>query len=275
VETPKYIRVNTLREGESTIPRLEALGFRFSSVTGICHAYRVLGGSVGLTDAASYREGSFILQDKASILVGEVAAPRPGEVVLDVCAAPGVKTSHLAQLMGNRGRIISVDVDAGRLESWGRLVERMGVTIGEPVLGDASKADGFPDVRADLVLLDPPCSGTGTFNSIPSTKWRVTRASIDEYAALQGKLIENVAAHVRPGGTLVYSTCSISVEENEGVVGSFLRGHPGFRLVEAGPRLGAPGLRGLVEAQRLYPKVHECEGFFIAKLRAEAPRVSE
>jgi 16S rRNA (cytosine967-C5)-methyltransferase len=142
------------------------------------------------------------MQDKASMLVGEVAAPRSGDVVLDVCAAPGVKTSHLAQLMGNLGRIISVDVNARRLASWGRLMERMGVTIGEPVLGDVSKTDGLPEVSADLVLLDPPCSGTGTFNSIPSTKWRVTRFSIDDYAALQGRLIENAAAHVRPGGRL-------------------------------------------------------------------------
>jgi 16S rRNA (cytosine967-C5)-methyltransferase len=271
VETPKYVRVNTLRGGESPIPGLEALDFRFEAVPGIRHAYRVLGSSMGLTDAAPYKEGGFILQDKASMLVGEVAAPGPGDVVLDICAAPGVKTSHLAQLMGNRGRIVSVDVNAGRLASWERLMGRLGVTIAEPVLGDASKADGLPDVAADLVLLDPPCSGTGTFNGIPSTKWRVTRASIDEYAALQGRLIENAAAHVKPSGALVYSTCSVTVEENEGVVVSFLGGHPAFRLVEATPRLGAPGLRGLVEAQRLIPKRHACEGFFIARLVADSP----
>ncbi len=222
-----------------------------------------------MTDTRPYKEGAFVLQDKASILVGEVAAPRPGDVVLDVCAAPGVKTSHLAQLMNNRGRIVSVDVNAGRLSSWGHLVERMGVTIAEPVLGDASKTEGLPAMNADVVLLDPPCSGTGTFNSIPSTKWRITRTSIDEYAALQAKLIANAASHVKPGGTLIYSTCSVSVEENEGVVSGLLEGHPEFRLVEAVPRIGAPGLRGLTEAQRLYPKIHECEGFFIAKLLAD------
>ena len=268
VETPKYIRVNTLRD-DALLPQLSTLGFRFDAVPGLSHAYRVLGGSTGLTDTKPYKKGAFVLQDKASILVGAVAAPSPGDVVLDVCAAPGVKTSHLAQLMDNQGRIVSVDVDAGRLTSWGQLVERMGVKIAEPVLGDASKADGLPAVNADLVLLDSPCSGTGTFNSIPSTKWRVTRASIDEYAALQRRLIANAASHVKPGGTLVYSTCSVSIEENEGVIEGFLVGHPEFRLVEAVPRLGLPGLRGLVDAQRLYPKVHECEGFFIAKLRAD------
>ena len=271
VKTPKYVRVNTLREGESPIPGLEALDFKFEAVPGIGHAYHVLGNSTALTDTAPYREGGFILQDKASMLVGEVATPSPGDVVLDVCAAPGVKTSHLAQLMGNRGRIVSVDINDGRLASWERLMEKLNVTIAEPVLGDASKADGLPEVAADLVLLDPPCSGTGTFNNIPSTKWRVTRASIDEYAALQGRLIENAAEHVKPGGALVYSTCSVTVEENEEVVVGFLGRHPRFRLVEAKPRLGAPGLRGLIETQRLIPKRHACEGFFIAKLVAEAP----
>jgi 16S rRNA (cytosine967-C5)-methyltransferase len=269
VATPKYIRVNPLRGDASPIPFLETLGFQFEAVPGIRDSYLVLGDITGLTGTRSYHEGYFIFQDKASLLVGEVAAPSPGDLVLDVCAAPGVKTSHLAQLMCNRGRIVSVDVDAGRLASWERLMEKMGVTIAKPVLSDASRSDGLPDVSADLVVLDPPCSGTGTFNSIPSAKWRATRAWIDEYAALQGKLIENAATHVKPGGALVYSTCSVSVEENEGVVGDFLDGHPGFRLVDAAPRIGAPGLRGLTVAQRLYPKRHGCEGFFIAKMVAE------
>jgi 16S rRNA (cytosine967-C5)-methyltransferase len=274
IDIPKYIRINTLRGGESLIPQLNALGFRFEAVPGVCYAYKVLGGSEGLTDTTPYRGGDFIMQDKASILVGEVAAPRPGNIVLDICAAPGIKTSHLAQIMSNRGRIISVDINAGRLKSWKRLMERMGVSIGEPVIGDASKVDELPKIIADLVLLDPPCSGTGTFNSIPSTKWRVTRASINEYATLQSRLLENAAAHVRPGGSLVYSTCSISVEENEGVVEGFLMGHPEFKIVEANPRLGAPGLRELVEALRLYPKTHECESFFIAKLLLIKPDLS-
>ena len=267
VEIPKYIRINSLRGGESVIPKLRADGYQLEAVPGVPYAYKVQGYSVGLTDTTSYREGDFMMQDKASMLVSEVAAPMAGNVVLDVCAAPGAKTSHLAQIMGNRGRIISVDINAARLASWERIMERLGVSIGEPVLGDASNADGLPDVIADLVLLDPPCSGTGTFNRIPSLKWRITRSSILDFASLQSRLLENVASHVRSGGWLVYSTCSVSVEENEFVVKGFLEGHPEFKIVEASPRLGSPGLLGLVEAQRLLPKRHECEGFFIAKLR--------
>jgi len=272
VETPKYIRINTLRGGESVIQELRARGYRLEATPGVRYAYRVVGRSEGLTDTLFYREGDFVMQDKASILVGEMASPMAGNVVLDICAAPGVKTSHLAQIMGNRGRIISVDINSARLGSWKRIMERMGVSIGEPVIGDASKIDGLPDIMADLVLLDPPCSGTGTFNTIPSTKWRVTRSSIKDYATLQSRLLENAATHLKPGGYLVYSTCSISVEENEGVIRSYLLEHPEFKIVEASPRLGSPGLLGLVEAQRLYPKTHECEGFFIAKLLLEDGR---
>ena len=266
VDTPKYIRVNTLRADESLINRLTRQGFRLDEVPELRSTYRVLGASTGLTNTEQYREGAFILQDKASILVGEVAAPKPRDVVLDICAAPGVKTSHLAQLMGNQGRIISVDFDARRLASWKRLVKRMGVTNAEPMLVDASKPGGLTVEKADLVVLDPPCSGTGTFNSAPSGKWRITERSIEEMADLQRKLIENAAPHVKEGGSLVYSTCSVTVEENEGIIKGLLEDHSEFKLTEAEPRIGAQGLLGLTEAQRLYPCMHECEGFFIAKL---------
>ena len=266
IDTPKYIRVNTLRGDDSLIFQLTKQGFQFDDVKGLSHTFRVLGASNGLTNTEFYRRGSFILQDKASILVGEIAAPKPHDVVLDVCAAPGVKTSHLAQIMGNRGRIISVDFDERRLASWRRLVEKMGVTNAESMLVDATSDYSLPIKKADLVVLDPPCSGTGTFNNIPSAKWRVTQRSIEEMADLQKILIEKAASNVKKGGSLVYSTCSVTVEENEEVIRGFLKVHPEFKLVEAKPRLGASGLLGLDEAQRLYPSVHESEGFFIAKL---------
>jgi 16S rRNA (cytosine967-C5)-methyltransferase len=226
----------------------------------------------GLTNTAPYREGVFILQDKASILVCEVTAPKPSDTVLDICAAPGAKTSHLAGIMGNHGRIISIDSDARRLASWRRLIDRMGVTNAKSMLVDATSDYDLSTGKVDLVILDPPCSGTGTFNNIPSGKWRVTHRLIEEKAGIQKVLIEKAASHLKKGGFLVYSTCSVTVEENEEVIKGFLEGHPEFRLVEPKPKLGTQGLLGLREAQRLYPSVHMCEGFFIAKL--EKSRVS-
>jgi 16S rRNA (cytosine967-C5)-methyltransferase len=273
VDTPRYIRINTLRGDDSVINRLTRSGFQFEIVPELNHTYRVLGDSNALTATKPYREGVFIIQDKASILVCEVAAPKPSDTVLDICAAPGVKTSHLAGIMGNHGRIISIDSDARRLASWTRLINRMGVTNAKSMLVDATGDYSLSTGEVDLVILDPPCSGTGTFNTIPSGKWKVTHSLIVEKAGIQKVLIEKAASHLKKGGSLIYSTCSVTVEENEEVIKGFLEGHPDFRLVEPKLRLGTQGLLGLREAQRLYPSVHMCEGFFIAKL--EKSRVSK
>ncbi|MCX6643317.1 MAG: RsmB/NOP family class I SAM-dependent RNA methyltransferase [Candidatus Bathyarchaeota archaeon] len=266
IDTPKYIRVNTLKGDDSVINQLNRQGFQFEIVPKLNNTYRILGNSTGLTDTESYREGALILQDKASILVGEVTAPKPSDTVLDICSAPGVKTSHLAQIMGNQGRIISIDSDARRLASWRRLIEKMGVTNAKSMLVDATSDYDLSTSEVDIVLLDPPCSGTGTFNNIPSSKWSLTLKSIKEKADIQKILIEKAVTYLKKGGFLIYSTCSVTVEENEEVVKGFLERHSDFRLVEPKPKLGAQGLLGLKEAQRLYPSVDMCEGFFIAKL---------
>lgn len=266
IETPKYLRVNTLKADEKVIDTLFSLGFQLCKVPKLDNTYKVLDSPEELVETDPYREGKLILQDKASVLVGEIASPKPTDVVFDICAAPGVKTSHLAQLMGNRGRIISVDYDERRLNSWRSLIDTMGVSNAEAVLADAAKPGELPDETADVVLLDPPCTGTGTFNESPSGKWRINKNSIQQMAHLQRKLINNAAIHVVEGGVLIYSTCSITWEENEGVILDFLERHPSFAPVKACPRIGEPGLEGLIEAQRLYPYLHECQGFFIAKL---------
>jgi 16S rRNA (cytosine967-C5)-methyltransferase len=142
----------------------------------------------------------------------------------------------------------------------------MGVTNAKSRLIDATSDYELPTGEVDLVILDPPCSGTGTFNNIPSGKWSVTHRSIEDKACIQKVLIEKAASHLKKGGFLVYSTCSVTIEENEEVIKSFLEGHPEFKLVEAKPKLGRQGLLGLGETQRLYPSIHFCEGFFIAKL---------
>jgi 16S rRNA (cytosine967-C5)-methyltransferase len=266
VETPKYVRVNTLKSDESVLDSLFSLGFQFAKVPELRKTYQVLNNLKGLVDTVPYREGELIFQDKASVLVGEVASPKSTDLVLDICAAPGVKTSHLSQLMGNRGRIISIDYDEKRLNSWRRLIAKMGVSNAEPVLADAINPGELPNEIADVVVLDPPCTGTGTFNESPSGKWRINKNSIQRMASLQRRLVANAAVHVADGGALIYSTCSVTFEENEAVISDFLEKHPSFILKEAIPRIGEPGLKGLREAQRLYPYLHGCQGFFIAKL---------
>lgn len=266
-DPPTYIRINSLRGAEGEIlDSLRLEGVELEGEPGLEHSFRVVDRDRPLNLLASYREGLFTLQDKASILASLVAAPEPGMTVLDVCAAPGAKTSHLAQLMANQGRIYSLDYSKRRLETWRREMARLGVENTVPILGDAKKPSAFPDVEADLVLVDPPCTGTGTFNRIPSGKWRLSRRSIGKMASIQRRILDNCAELVRDGGIIVYCTCSITREENEMVIRDFMQAHPAFDMVESRPRLGLTGLMGQSGAQRLYPHLHRCNGFYIARL---------
>jgi len=265
VEYPSYLRVNTLKSDNSSLDSLYAKGFQLVQEPNLPDAYRLLD-EEGLTDTPEYREGHFIIQDKASILAGVIADPKPDDIVLDICAAPGVKTSHYAQMMENTGRILSIDYNRRRLQNWEHLMERLGVTNAKPLQADASKSDTLPKIEADIVVVDPPCSGTGLFHKTPSSKWRLTPRSIENMAKLQKRILWNASRHLRDGGTLVYSTCSITVEENEEVVKNLIDHDPEYCLVEASPRIGDSGRRGFNEAQRLYPYKHASNGFFIAKL---------
>jgi 16S rRNA (cytosine967-C5)-methyltransferase len=263
---PTCIRVNTLKASEEAIQAtLAAEGVKLEKIEPLKHAYKVMGAKQPLTGTESFREGLFYIQDKASCFAAEVADIKPEMTVLDVCAAPGAKTTYLAQLMQNDGAICSVDYSRRRMQVWRKEVSRMGVKIADPVLADACVSLPFA-LEADVVVLDPPCTSTGVFAKQPSAKWRLTPRSIEKMAEIQWQMINNCAERVKAGGVLTYSTCSITVEENEMIIERFLKQHPEFALEEINPKLGVPGLRGLDKCQRLYPHVHESNGFFIAKL---------
>jgi 16S rRNA (cytosine967-C5)-methyltransferase len=266
---PNYVRLNEMkRENDDLLGRLREEGLELEDA-GLEHVYRVLNQDRPLTLLSSYRVGLFTIQDKASALAGLIAAPVPGMTVFDVCAAPGIKTGHLADMMGGEGRIFSMDFSGRRLEVWKREMARLGVTNATPILGDARKSEDFPKVEADLVFVDPPCTGTGTFGRIPSGKWRITRRSIGRMARIQDRILKNCADHVAAGGAIVYCTCSITVEENEMIVEDFLGTNPEFSMVNASPRLGLPGLMDQEGAQRLYPHLHGCNGFYVVRLKRE------
>jgi 16S rRNA (cytosine967-C5)-methyltransferase len=263
---PTCIRVNTLKASEDGIlEKLAAEDVKLEKIEPLRHAYKVTGAKQPLTSTASFREGLFYIQDKASCFATEVADPKPEMTVLDVCAAPGAKTTYIAQLMQNRGAICSVDYSLRRMQAWKTGVARMGVLIAAPVIADACVSLPFA-LEADAVVLDPPCTSTGVFAKQPSAKWRLTPRSIDKMADIQWRMINNCAEKVKAGGVLTYSTCSITVEENEMIIERFLKLHPEFTLAEINPKLGVPGLRGLDKCPRLYPHIHESNGFFIAKL---------
>ena len=212
------------------------------------------------------RRGLILVQDFSSYYAVLAADPKPEMKILDVCAAPGTKTILMGIRMRNRGIIISIDSSTERLKTHLRRVRRAGLRIVEDLAADATTTLPL-NVKADLVLLDPPCSSTGLFWREPVYRWSVKPRHIKMFAKLQAKMIESSAKHVKEGGFLVYSTCSISLEENEMLLEDFLKRHPEFELSEINPRLGLDGLRGLSETRRLYPHRDFCNGFFIAKLK--------
>jgi 16S rRNA (cytosine967-C5)-methyltransferase len=263
---PTCIRLNTLQASEQEIrEKLAAEGVELEKIEPLKHAYKVLGAKQPLTGTASFQEGLFYIQDKSSCFAAEVADPQPRMTVLDVCAAPGAKTTYLAQLMQNQGIIYSIDYSVRRMQVWRKEVSRMGVKIAEAVIADACVSLSFM-LEADVVVLDPSCTSTGVFAKQPSAKWRLTPRSIEKMTDIQWRVINNCAERVKSGGALTYSTCSITVEENEMIIERFLKQHPEFALAEINPKLGLPGLRGLEKCRRLYPHIHESNGFFIAKL---------
>jgi len=263
---PTYLRVNTLKDSENSIlKKIESEGATIEKVPRLKHTFKLLRSRIPLIRMQSFREGLFYIQDKASCLAAEVANPRAGMTVLDVCAAPGAKTTYMAQLMKNRGNIHSVDYSRRRMNVWQRETRRMGVKIATPIVTDA--CNPLPlRLEADLVVLDPPCTSTGAFSKMPSAKWRLTKHSVFKMAEVQWSMLNKCAEHVKESGFLVYSTCSVTLEENEMLIEKFLKWHPDFALTETKPRIGVSGFRGQSQCQRLFPHIHQCNGFFIAKL---------
>lgn len=264
---PTYIRINTLAAAEeATVQKLAQEGVELEKAPQLNYTYKVLASKKPLNALPSYAEGSFYVQDKASCFATQAANPQPGSRVLDVCAAPGAKTTLLAQMMQNQGNIYSLDFSAKRMKTWKKETARMGTKIAEPLVADACVSVPLLG-DADLVILDPPCTSTGVFAKQPSSKWRLSSSSIQNMSELQHQMINNCAEKVAKGGILAYSTCSITVEENEGIIERFLKEHTEFSLMDIEPKIGMPGLNGLTKCQRLYPHIHHCNGFFIAKLQ--------
>lgn len=265
--TPTYIRLNTLKAPEAVLlKKIQQENITIQKVPQLKHTYRLIETKKPLPRTQSHQQGHFFIQDKASCLAAEIANPKQDATVLDVCAASGAKTTYLAQLMKNSGEIISIDYSKRRMRAWQKETERMDAKNVQPIVADVRKSLPI-NISADLVILDPPCTSTGTFGKSPDAKWRLTKRSIQGMAKIQSEMIEQGAGHVKEGGFLVYSTCSITLEENEMVIKHFLKMHPEFKAVNTTPKIGLPGLRGLTKCQRLYPHIHECNGFFIAKLQ--------
>lgn len=197
--------------------------------------------------------------------VAHVVAPLPGEFVVDACSAPGGKTTHLAALMKNQGRIIAADIYPAKLARVEENVARLGIEVIETLCCDAREIGDRYAGQADRLLLDVPCSGLGVLRRRADARWRKTPQEIAAIPALQRAILAGAAPAVKTGGVLVYSTCTIQAAENEEVVTSFLAQHPEFSLETTGDFL--PLQKRSETMVQFYPQREKIDGFFMARLR--------
>jgi 16S rRNA (cytosine967-C5)-methyltransferase len=268
VPAPLTLRVNPLVTTREALARdLAAAGVQTEPATFASQALVVTGGNPLLTSLAG--TGAFVVQDEASQLVGEFVAASPGERILDACASPGGKTTQMAAAMGDEGLIVAADVRGRRLDLLVRTVAASHARRIRVVRADARGVPPYGE-RFDAVLLDAPCSGLGTIRRDPDVRWRRTEADLAPLAQTQREMLAQLATVVRPGGRIVYSTCSSEPEENEQVVDAFLREHPEFTRVRPPAFTSRPELAALVDgtgALRTLPFRDGLEAFYAATLR--------
>jgi 16S rRNA (cytosine967-C5)-methyltransferase len=213
-------------------------------------AWRISGASSLVRELAA--EGKIYLQDEASQLVAQTVDLQPGERALDLCAAPGGKTTLIAQRAGNSALIVASDRSAKRLDTVTRITASQNLTSIKSLLLDVAQQLPFENSVFDRILIDAPCSGTGTLRRNPEIRWRISEADIHELAAQQKLFLKHAARVLKPGGQLVYSTCSVEPDENEDVIAAFVEGHRSFQLQKT---------------SRTWPHREGTDGFFIASFR--------
>jgi 16S rRNA (cytosine967-C5)-methyltransferase len=265
---PLVLRTNTLKiSRENLISKLIQRGLNpmatFYSDEGI-----VLMDPPPVSDLSFFNEGFYVIQDEASQLVTSILDPRPGEIVLDACAAPGGKTTHIAQRMKNEGKVYGLDLTVEKLKWIEEGCQRLGVTIVNRVRGDARRVLPIPEgIGFDRILADVPCSGFGTLRRNPDLKWRKGEEDVARLSSLQSLILDNLSTYLLPGGILVYSTCTVFHEENEDVVEQFLADHSEFRLDPIDkvlPERCHPFIkRGYFTT---FPRGDGMDGFFVARL---------
>ena len=262
------IHLNPLLANETDFDQLKAI----ESADLIAHPWLtdafLMTGVGNIESLPAYKNGTIMVQDGAARLSVVAADPRPGMNVIDVCSSPGGKSFAAAFMMKNTGSIVSCDIHPHKINLIGQGAKRLGIHIIDPVLHDATVNNPQWNEKMDVVIADVPCSGLGVIRKKPDIRYKDLRQS-EQLPSIQRKIIENASCYVKPGGVLLYSTCTILRRENEEIVDAFLEKHPDFHL-EAFPLPdGFPekGNNGMVT---LLPCVHGTDGFFICKLRRDS-----
>lgn len=259
-----YIRTNTLKISRNELlDKLKAEGIECSIVPIIDEAIRVEN-LKNIENNQLFKDGLFTIQDVSSMIVGKVMNPKENSKVLDVCSAPGGKTTHLATLMNNTGKVVSRDIFDHKLKLIQSTVNRLGLTNVDIESFDASILDKNSIDKFDYVLADVPCSGLGIIRRKPEIKYKA-KAELKDLPKIQKNILDNASKYVKVGGTLIYSTCTIQDNENMEVVKEFLDNNNNFKLVPINE------VKVDLDNQengylKIYPNIHDIDGFFIAKL---------
>ena len=250
---PFTIRVNTLKTSKSDLMNnLKELGFEIEE-TVYDNALNILNPK-GIIDTKYFDEGHFYIQDLGSILVASFLNPSENSSLLDLCAAPGGKTTHLAELMNNTGKIIACDKSQGKIKLIQENAKRLGVKNIETRVNDARVLNKEFIDKFDYVLVDAPCSGTGLYRKKPDIKWNKDLEDIKSLAEIQLEILDKAKDYVKDGGELLYSTCSLSKIENEDVVNKFLENNKNFKIKKLRNR----------EVLKLFPSTDGSDGFSIS-----------
>ncbi len=260
-----WIRVNTLKITRRKLTYiLRRRGLKVVEDVDLPDILRVES-SMNLSKMPEYEKGLFYIQDKASALASHVLSPKFGERILDMCSAPGSKALHTATLSRNRAFIIGLDWKPTRLKPLLNNMKKYGVYSIDLISVD-SRIFASPK-KFDKVLLDPDCTSLGRLGHSPEIRLWIEKGMIYRLRDLQYQLINRGIDLLKKGGVLAYSTCTLTLEENELLIKRVLEERSDVQIEEATPRIGLEGLEGLEKAQRLYPHVHNTQGFFICKLR--------
>lgn len=266
---PLSIRTNTLKTTrEELIPILEEENLKVE-VSSVAPGGLKIKNFVSLTQLESFRRGLFTVQGESSQLISYILAPKPGETVLDACAAPGGKTTHMAEFMENTGSIFALDIRKPRLEMIKENCRRLGVTNVKAELLDATKVSSLYSKKVDRCLVDAPCSSLGIIQSQPEVRWnRDYRETLVKMPQVQYAILDEVSLCVKPKGVLVYAVCSLEPEEGEKIIERFLKERPLFHLESVKPYLPV-SKEELVDENgflKIYPHRHHMDGMFACRM---------
>ncbi len=262
------LRINPLRTSiEEVEAALESVGILVRRIPHLPQALRFIGNTGSIQKLPGFKEGWWTVQDASAQLVGHLLDPQPGEVVIDACAAPGGKTTHIAELMADEGKIWACDRTASRLRKLQENSQRLNLQSIQIYTGDSRHFNQFQNT-ADRVLLDAPCSGLGTMHRHADARWRQTPESVRELSVLQRELLTHTSTFVKPGGVLVYATCTLHPAENEEVVSAFLADSPQWQIESPiGVELPDSTERTPQGWFKLWPHRQDMDGFFMVRLR--------